>query len=164
VIIDGQLRIAFIWRSMRFLVLILGCLLIGCKTTPKSEKAERISAQAAAKPKRKITTSVVAPPPSRLARPAPQNTAGTAPASPQKPAFRPVEGLGGRVSGVREDLRFIVIDYGSNKLPPLDQRLNVYRGDQKVAEIKVSGPYLGSTVVADILKGEAQFGDFVRPE
>jgi hypothetical protein len=47
-------------------------------------------------------------------------------------------------------------------MPQLDQQLNVYRLDQKVAELKVSGPYLGSTVAADITAGEVLEGDLVR--
>jgi hypothetical protein len=47
-------------------------------------------------------------------------------------------------------------------MPQLDQQLNVYRLDQKVAELKISGPYLGTTVAADVTAGEAMLGDLVR--
>ena len=47
-------------------------------------------------------------------------------------------------------------------MPQLDQVLHVYRLDQKVAEVKISGPYLGTTVAADVIAGEASEGDLVR--
>jgi hypothetical protein len=65
---------------------------------------------------------------------------------------------------VNKALRFVVVDFANQKLPQLDQKLSVYRFDQKVAEIKVSGPYLGTTVAADITAGDAGPGDLVRNE
>ena len=79
-----------------------------------------------------------------------------------KPAVRPVNVVNGRVVGVRDALRFVIIDFAGNRMPQLDQRLSVYRLDQKVAEIKISGPYLGTTVAADVTAGEVMLGDFVR--
>ena len=143
-------------------ILMIVTLFLGCRSaSSKSDKADK-TAKTEAKPKKKITSSVVQPPPSSRLSPR-----GPAPAANQpapKSTFHPVPGNNGRVSVVREDLRFIVIDYGPNKLPPLDQRLNVYRGDQKVGEVKISGPYLGTTVAADITRGSAQYGDIVRPD
>jgi hypothetical protein len=63
---------------------------------------------------------------------------------------------------VNAKLRFVVVDFGAKSLPILEQRLSVYRLDQKVGEIRVSGPFRGSHAVADITAGEAAFGDFVR--
>jgi hypothetical protein len=80
----------------------------------------------------------------------------------QKPSVRPVDAIRGRVVTVREDLRFLIADFAGAKMPRLDQQLSVYRLDQKVAEIKVSGPYRGTTVAADIVAGEARMGDLVR--
>ena len=79
-----------------------------------------------------------------------------------KPAVRPADTVSGRVIAVREPLRFVIIDFTSSRMPQLDQRLNVYRLDQKVAELKVSGPYLGSAVAADVTAGQALEGDLVR--
>jgi len=81
---------------------------------------------------------------------------------PNKPAVRPVNVVIGRVVGVRDPLRFVIVDFTNSRMPQLDQQLNVYRLDQKVAELKVSGPYLGSTVAADITAGEVLEGDLVR--
>lgn len=82
----------------------------------------------------------------------------------QRPTVRPVDAVTGRIIAVRPQLRFVVIDFPNQKLPKLDQRLYVYRLDQKVAEIKVSGPYLGTTVAADVTAGDAREGDLVREQ
>lgn len=74
------------------------------------------------------------------------------------------DALDGRVVTVNKALRFVVVDFANQKLPQLDQKLSVYHFDQKVAEIKVSGPYLGTTVAADITAGDASPGDLVRNE
>ena len=79
-----------------------------------------------------------------------------------KPQARPANILNGRIVGVRESLRFVVVDFAGGRMPQLDQRLNVYRLDQKVAEVKISGPYLGTTVPADVTAGDAMLGDLVR--
>jgi hypothetical protein len=80
----------------------------------------------------------------------------------QKPSVRPVDAVRGRVVTVQENLRFLIADFAGAKMPRLDQLLSVYRLDQKVAEIKVSGPYRGTTVAADIVAGDARLGDLVR--
>ena len=70
--------------------------------------------------------------------------------------------MSGRVVGVRDALRFVIVDFANGRMPQLDQRLNVYRQEQKVAEVKISGPYRGTTVAADITVGDAMLGDLVR--
>ena len=79
-----------------------------------------------------------------------------------KPAARPVQAVRGRVVSVRDDLRFLIADFAGGKLPALDQQLTVYRLDQKVAEVKISGPFRGSTAAGDITAGDAKPGDWVR--
>lgn len=69
----------------------------------------------------------------------------------------------GTVASVQTLLRFVVLDYGLQPLPPVDQRLGVYRSGQKVGELKVTGPALNSTIVADLIAGEAKAGDEVSP-
>jgi len=75
---------------------------------------------------------------------------------------RPVNAVRGRVVSVRDELRFTIVDFAGGKLPVLDQRLWAYRLDQKVAELRVSGPYRGTTAAADIVAGELKPGDLVR--
>jgi hypothetical protein len=79
-----------------------------------------------------------------------------------KPSIRLADAINGRVLAVRSPLRFVIVDFSASKMPKLDQRLSVYRLDQKVAELKVSGPYLGTTVAADVTAGDALEGDLVR--
>jgi len=68
------------------------------------------------------------------------------------------------VASVNSRLKFVVLDFSLSPLPFLDQKLFVYRGEQKVAELKVTGPVRGSNVGADIVAGEAQQGDETREE
>jgi hypothetical protein len=84
-----------------------------------------------------------------------------APVQPKSTA-RPVDAIRGRVASVRDDLRFVIVDFAGGKMPALDQHLYAYRLDQKVAEIRVSGPYRGTTVAADLVQGDAKPGDLVR--
>ena len=89
---------------------------------------------------------------------------GVEAASPDaRPVVRPVKMTVGRVVAVNTPLRFIIADFPAGPLPRLDEVLSVYRLDMKVAEIRVSGPYRGTTVAADITAGEAREGDQVRP-
>ena len=46
----------------------------------------------------------------------------------------------------------------------MDQILFIYRRGQKVARVKVTGPFRGQTVAADIVEGVAAKGDEVRAE
>lgn len=96
-------------------------------------------------------------PPSAEATGAPEAAIAT-----NKPTIRPADTLTGRIIAVREPLRFVIVDFASSKMPKIEQRLNVYRLDQKVAELKISGPYLGTTVAADVTAGQAAPGDLVR--
>ena len=132
---------SLIRSSMRDIVLIgvLVALCSGCK----SAKNDELAAEKA--PTRRVTTQ-------------------TFPGPNEKGAVRPVEAIRGRIIAVREPLRFVVIDFGATKMPKLEQMLFVYRLDQKVAELKVSGPYLGTTVAADITAGEVREGDLVREQ
>lgn len=79
-------------------------------------------------------------------------------------AVQPVDTVRGRILSVNPKLRFVIADFPTRNLPHLDQKLGVWRMDHKVAEIKVSGPYRGTTVAADITAGEVKPGDMVRQE
>jgi hypothetical protein len=87
-----------------------------------------------------------------------------APAKPAGPEVVPIHVPKGRIISVRPELRFVVVDFSLESLPPEGQRLSVYRAGLKVGEIKISGPARGSNTVADISAGEAQVGDEVRPD
>ena len=72
--------------------------------------------------------------------------------------------LTARIASVNEKLRFVVVDFTNSRQPGIDEKLGVYRVGEKVAEIKVSGPYRNTTVAADIVAGEVKYGDEVKPE
>ncbi len=81
-----------------------------------------------------------------------------------EPVIIPITSPTGVVATVNDPLRFVVLDYALSNLPKLDQRLFIYRRGQKVAEVKVTGPFRGQTVAADIIEGIAAAGDEVRAE
>ena len=58
--------------------------------------------------------------------------------------------------------RFVVLNFPIGRLPSIEQRLNVYRQNLKVGEVKVTGPQREDNIVADISVGEAAVGDDVR--
>lgn len=72
--------------------------------------------------------------------------------------------LTGKVAKVNVPLRFVVLDFGLDRLPALDQRLSVYRQGLKVGELKVTGPVMQNNIVADVVAGEANEGDEVRSD
>ena len=84
-------------------------------------------------------------------------------AKAQAPAATAINEPAGKIASVNPALRFVVIDFGLNRVPQTDQRLGIYRQGQKVGEIKISNQARNSIIAADITAGEAQVGDEVRP-
>ena len=76
---------------------------------------------------------------------------------------RPMDGQVGQVLTVNPRLRFVVLDYSLTGLPVLGDELDLWRGPSIVGRLKVSGPILNTTAVADIVSGEPQVGDLARP-
>jgi len=74
------------------------------------------------------------------------------------------EMIWGRVAQVNSTLRFVVMDFPLRRMPENGQRLNVYRDDQRVGEVRVTGPSQGTTTAGDLLAGEARIGDEVRED
>ncbi len=70
----------------------------------------------------------------------------------------------GRVHSVNPGLRFLVVDYTLGGMPELQSRLNVYRNNEKIGEIRLSGPERNGFVAADILEGILQVGDEIRTQ
>ena len=81
-----------------------------------------------------------------------------------KEEVSPDEEWFGRVVWANPVLRFVVMDFPVLKMPPVDQRLNVYHRGQKVGEVKVTGPMRDTTIAGDIITGEAEVGDEVREQ
>lgn len=76
----------------------------------------------------------------------------------------PLNEVNGRIAAVNPTLRYVVVDFYLSRIPQLDQRMAVYRQGEKVGEIKITGPERNQNIAADILAGEANVGDEVRPE
>ena len=70
----------------------------------------------------------------------------------------------GQVATVHTALRFVILDFPLHPMPQLDRRLFIYRDQQKVGVVKVTGPSHGRTIAADLIEGEALTGDQVRPD
>lgn len=117
--------------------------LLGCKSTPGNESFKSETGPGG----KKVSVSVSGEPAS--------NSQG-------KASTRAVAAISGRVVSVNDRLRFVIVDFANNVLPQLEQKLSVYRLDQKVAEIRISGPYQGTSVAADITAGEARENDLVK--
>jgi len=126
-------------RMCKTVPVVLALVLVGCKSSRQQDAAVD------SRPKRTVTSTVL-------------------PGPGERGSVRPVQAVTGRIIAVRDNLRFVVVDFGAGKMPKLEQKLWAYRLDQKVAELKVSGPYLGTTVAADITAGEAREGDLVREQ
>ena len=76
----------------------------------------------------------------------------------------PDDSLSATVLKVNTVGRFVVLNFPTGKMPKLDQHMFIYRGGLKVAEVKIAGPQEETSIVADIVSGEAQAGDTVREQ
>jgi hypothetical protein len=70
----------------------------------------------------------------------------------------------GKVVRVNQSARFAVLNFPLGIMPAPQQKLNVYRQGLKVGEMKVTGPQQEDNTVGDIVAGEAQVGDELRPD
>ncbi len=80
------------------------------------------------------------------------------------PAVATVLPASGRVHSLNPGLRFLVADYTLGGMPPLHSRLGVYRNNEKIGEIRLSGPERNGFVAADIVEGILQVGDEIRAQ
>ena len=142
---------------------LVGLILAGCAA--QSGKPNYMTQQPTRTPlsQRKITTTVFTNQPGT--EPIIQQTTASqsqsTPTNMPPPKIRIVP-MTGRIASVNENLRFVVIDFTNSRRPTIEERLDVYRVGEKVAEIKVSGPYRNTTVAADIVAGEVRYGDEVK--
>jgi hypothetical protein len=72
--------------------------------------------------------------------------------------------LVGKVAKVNLQGRFVVLTFPIGHLPSMEQRMSVYHRGLKSGEVQVTGPQLDDNVVGDLLTGDAQPGDEVRPQ
>ena len=80
------------------------------------------------------------------------------------PVITPVSAFSGRVVLVNGPLKYLVAEGTIGRLPPVEQRLNIYRDGQKIGEAVVSNQSRGANFAADILQGEARVGDTLRSD
>lgn len=80
------------------------------------------------------------------------------------PVIEPVSAFSGKVVLVNTPLKYLVVEGTIGRLPPVDQKLNVYREGRRVGEALVSGQSRGANFAADITLGEARVGDTVRSD
>ncbi|HUC86255.1 MAG TPA: hypothetical protein VL970_13745 [Candidatus Acidoferrales bacterium] len=76
----------------------------------------------------------------------------------------PDESLTAKVLSVNTVGRFVVLNFPEGRMPKLEQHFFLYRGGLKAAEVKIVGPQQDSSIVADIISGDAQTGDVVRDQ
>ncbi len=68
----------------------------------------------------------------------------------------------GKVAFVNPEARFVILDYSLSQMPPMGQRLSVFRKGVRVGEVKISGQPQTGYVAADITTGEIRIGDETR--
>jgi hypothetical protein len=76
------------------------------------------------------------------------------------PALRPV----GRVEMVNTQSRFVVLSFPPGQVPPPGQTWRISHLGLKIGRVKITGPQLELSTVADIVEGEANVGDEAAPE
>jgi len=96
--------------------------------------------------------------------PEPARVETNAPAPVPEPLIIPLDASVGRIVAVNARLRFVVVDYSLYTLPAQGQRLSVLRDETEIGELRVNGPVVDATVVADIVRGEPRPGDRTRPK
>jgi hypothetical protein len=78
--------------------------------------------------------------------------------------IRPLDSGSGKVVRVDARLKFVVLDFTLTAVPQPGQRLEVVRDGESVGELRVTGPASNTMTVADLVAGQAQSGDAVRPK
>lgn len=80
-------------------------------------------------------------------------------AAPPKVRLVPDERLHGRIATVNTTGQFVVVDFNVGAMPPLGTKLNVYRTNEVVGVVRLTGPVQENFVAGDIVRGEAAAGD-----
>ncbi len=91
-------------------------------------------------------------------------TEGVRRASTPKPGVAPAAPTNGKVALVNAQLRYVILEFGMARVPTPGQRFAIFRGSEKVGQIRISNETIGSNVAADIIMGDLRVGDEVRAE
>jgi hypothetical protein len=78
--------------------------------------------------------------------------------------YVPLDGSVGRVANINERLRFVVLDYTLNTIPPPGTTLVLYRSTNMVGELKLTTWRTADTAIADLMLGTPEIGDEARPQ
>lgn len=73
--------------------------------------------------------------------------------------MKPDSRLRGRIKSVNQQGQYVIIDFGLGTIPPMQTKMNVYRGSEVVGVLNLTGPSRQSIVAGDIVSGDAQAGD-----
>ena len=68
----------------------------------------------------------------------------------------------GRVVRANQSLRFVVLSFPIGQTPATGTRMNVFRRNEIVGEVRVTDQHIDNNAIADIVLGDAQHGDEVR--
>lgn len=68
----------------------------------------------------------------------------------------------GKIAILNAQLKFVVVDFGGQRQPPVGATLGVFRAGQRSGTIRLTEPVRGQFVTADILDGEPKPGDEAR--
>ena len=91
-------------------------------------------------------------------------TEGVRRASPTKPGGAPVAPTPGKVALVNAQLRYVILEFGMSRVPSPGQRFGIFRGGEKVGQVRISNEASGSNVAADVIMGDLRVGDEVRAD
>ena len=95
---------------------------------------------------------------------APVSTKPAPAASQTSIIVTPDASLEAKVLSVNTVGQFVVLNFPDGRMPKLDQHMFLYRNGLKAAEVKIVGPQQDTSIVADLLSGDAQAGDTVRDQ
>jgi hypothetical protein len=88
--------------------------------------------------------------------------ASVSPASTNTFLVTPDLSIVGRVVRVNKDLRFVVLSFPIGQTPGQGTRMNVFRRNEIVGEVRVTDQQRENNAIADIVLGDAQDGDEVH--
>ena len=133
-------------------------------TPPKQfeQKKQQGKASKKASTRPKVVLKDIAEPAEKTIAPAKTNVVQKAPVAQKGPIITPSQEFLGQVAMVNRSARFAVLLFPIGEVPPAGKELGVYRGENKVAELRVTGPQRENNTVADILSGEPEVSDEVR--
>ncbi len=148
-----------------FLSLGLGLLMQAC-STPRPGPEKKADTQPVVQDSKKAEPRKPQSPKEKPLPPGAPSAVGAAqdPVQPQYPRIMPVDRNQGRVASVNERLRFVVVDYSLSPMPKIGQRVYLYRDGAKTGELRIAGPSMGTTIIADLLQGDAKIGDLARED